>query len=132
MGGSKQYVKEFIWVMSAYGLLLPLCLWRIQNGASATGKYVWAILPAVPLLALIAVIAREICRMDEFMQRVHVLSFGITLAITGAKTTIWGFLEIACLPPISIIYVFPFSVSTWGIINCLMLRHYARVHPNAE
>ncbi|HMW47927.1 MAG TPA: hypothetical protein PKD17_08935 [Cellvibrionaceae bacterium] len=132
MGGSKQYVKEFAWVMGTYGLLLPLCLWRIYNGASGIGKYAWAILPTLPLLALIAVIAREIARMDEFMQRVHVLSFGITLAITGAVTTLWGFLEIAGLPPISIIYVFPFSVSTWGIINCLMFRHYASVNADAQ
>lgn len=132
MERSKQYIKEFIAVMGAYGLLLPLCLWRIHNGASGFGKYAWAIVPAVPLLALIVVIARELSRMDEFMQRVHVLSFGITLAITGAITTIWGFLEIAGLPAISIIYVFPFSVSTWGIINCLMLRHYARANSNAQ
>jgi hypothetical protein len=132
MGGSKQFVKEFVLVMGLYGLLLPLSLWKIHGGVSGVGKFIWAILPALPLLALIAVIAREIARMDEFQQRVHVMSLGVTLAITGALTTLWGFLEIAGLPPISIIYVFPFTVSSWGIINCLIFRRYTSERPDAK
>lgn len=132
MGSTKRYLKEFVVVMGLYALLLPLSLWNIHQGANGMGKFVWALLPALPLLALILVIAREIARMDEFQQKVHVMSLGITLAITGALTTLWGFLEIAGLPPVSIIYVFPFTVTTWGLINMLMFRHYAAGNADAK
>ncbi len=54
--------------------------------------------------------------MDELQQRITHLSFGVAIVVTGLVSLLYGILEEqAGLSRISLIYVFPFMIGTWGI-----------------
>ena len=70
----------------------------------------------VPIVLATIAFVRELSRMDELQQRITHLSFGVAIVVTGLVSLLYGILEEqAGLSRISLIYVFPFMLGTWGI-----------------
>jgi hypothetical protein len=93
---------------------------RALESESVVGalRYAIGVLPALPLIGVISLVVQSMLSEDDEFQRVlwaEAMLWGT--AITMAVTTVWGFLEVAGAPHLSLVWVFPFFTgSTLGAI----------------
>jgi hypothetical protein len=103
-------------------LVLPLA----QPHATAAWQRI--ALALVPLLAIVWVIValwRRLLRKDELEQRIELIAIAIASSIVGIASLAWGMLELDGLaPPISLFYVLPALVGTYGAIKCVAWWRY--------
>lgn len=72
--------------------------------------------PMIGFGLMIRAIIRHVARIDEY-QRLRMLeSFSIAMAITGAVTFTYGFLETAGFPRLSMFVVWGVIGSSWGLV----------------
>jgi hypothetical protein len=105
----------------AMGVYVPAVLaagWLVQH-ARPTGLslYALAVVPAVPVLAVIGLLARYLIEeRDEFRRMQMVLTLLGGIAFVLAITTVWGFLQLlAGAPGLATYLVFPlFCLGMFG------------------
>ena len=107
---AQRYSRRIWPVMLAYVVLLTAALWTARSPAVGNGfRYAIALLPAIPLVGVIALVARAISgEDDEFQRAVWIQAFLWGTAVTMAATTVWGFFEMAGAPHVALYWVFPF------------------------
>lgn len=123
----RRYLKRFIpamitYVISIFGASYGFRLFDL------TGPVAWAvaIAPALPILAVIAIMGLYVKEeTDEFQRNVLVESmlwgFGVTLAIT----TVWGFLEMYVhTPGLQSFWAFPIFCGAMGLAQPFVRRRY--------
>jgi len=123
----RRYLKRFIpamitYVVSIFGASYGFKLFDLQ------GPVAWAvaIAPALPILAVIAIMGLYVKEeTDEFQRNVLVESmlwgFGITLAVT----TVWGFLEMYVhTPGLQSFWAFPIFCGAMGLAQPFVRRRY--------
>jgi len=123
----RRYLKRFIPTMVVYaatvfGASYAFDLW------SPAGPLAWliAVAPAVPILAVIAIMGLYIKEeTDEFQRNVLIESmlwgFGVTLSVT----TVCGFLEIYVhTPPLQSFWAFPLFCGAMGLSQVFVRRRY--------
>ncbi|HEX5307122.1 MAG TPA: hypothetical protein VFW82_13655 [Dyella sp.] len=77
-----------------------------------------AAVPALPMLYVIALMARMVAQSDEFEQRVHLVALGVASAVLAALSLIGGLLAAAHAVPLDgsvLIWVFPLMMVTYGV-----------------
>lgn len=107
---SRRYTRRCVAIMLAYIASLFLTEWIVSNYCLAgAALYLLALLPALPLVGVIAVMGFYLAEeSDEYvrMQSVRMMLFatGFMLAVS----TVWGFLtSYAAVPGLPLQYVFP-------------------------
>jgi uncharacterized membrane protein YcfT len=85
-----------------------------------------AILPSIPLVAMIAIAGLYLKEeTDEFQRAIFQQSLLWSIGFVLALTSIWGLLEmIADVPHLPIFYVFPGFCVFFGICSPLLKRRY--------
>jgi uncharacterized RDD family membrane protein YckC len=101
--------QQRIWPMLAlYAVVLAAVLWLFRAHAP-TGvlKYLAALAPAVPLIAVIWLFGRYIHEeTDEFRRWQAILSLLIAIGVVLSVCVVWGFLEaLAGLPTVPLYHV---------------------------
>jgi len=92
----KRYIARFIPTMAVYVAAIFTVSW-VFNRYEPTGPIAWglALLPALPLLAIIAIMGVYLSEEgDEFIRKILVESMLWGVGLTLAIMTVWGFLEI--------------------------------------
>ncbi|MEO6956704.1 MAG: hypothetical protein ABI137_08175, partial [Antricoccus sp.] len=92
---AKKYLVEFLPAMLAYVVVLLLVLVFGDLTSNKPSRIIWALLPIVPLVAVVWAVVRHLHRIDQFQSQLMYrgLSIGFVGAVAAAVTI--GFLEIA-------------------------------------
>jgi hypothetical protein len=122
------YRRQLSVAMVAY-MAAMLLVWPLsRTAASVPLKVLLAVVPVLPMLFVIGLMARRIGASDEFEQRVHLVALGASTALLGALSLVGGFLAAAgvlALDGSILIWVFPVTMVGYGIARqWLLVRHY--------
>ena len=94
---TRAYLREFLPGILGFGLALTAVVaWGDLDGAGPW-RYLWAVLPVLPLLCVVRAVVRHLGRADEYARLVLLrgLAGGFVVAMLTALTV--GFLELAGL-----------------------------------
>jgi hypothetical protein len=99
-------------------------LLAVELSAQPTGlaRYLVAVLPAIPLLAIIAFVAQYLREeKDEFVRTEVTIALLGGIGLTLAFATVWGFLEtFAGIPRLPLWSVFPIFAGVSGLLQPLV------------
>ncbi|MGN2248745.1 hypothetical protein ACFWZ1_01565 [Frateuria sp. GZRe14] len=123
-----RYRSQLSVAMVAY-MAAMLLVWPLsRTAASVPLKVMLAVVPVLPMLFVIGLLARRIGTSDEFEQRVHLVALGASTALLGALSLVGGFLAAAGVLRLDgsiLIWVFPVTMIGYGIARWwLLVRHY--------
>lgn len=124
---SRHYNKRCFIAMPLYLILLFLAVYILRhNHPTRTLAIFIAILPSIPLVALIAIAGLYLKEeTDEFQRSIFQQSLLWSMGLVLAISSIWGLLEmIAGVPHLPIFYVFPVFCVFFGICSPLLKRRY--------
>ena len=123
----RRYTKRLAITMFFYLAFMFLAGWSFHH-LHPTGfiVYLLAVLPALPLVASLAVVGLYIAEeTDEFERSILVQSMLWGLGGTLSVATVWGFLEdFARAPHLSSFYIFIFFWIFMGISQPFIRRRY--------
>lgn len=123
----KRYIARFIPTMAVYVISIFTVSW-VFNRYEPSGPLAWglALLPALPLLAVIAIMGLYLREEgDEFIRNVLVESMLWGVGLTLAIMTVWGFLEIyADAPRLPAFWAFPIFCMGMGVAQPLVRRRF--------
>lgn len=124
---AKRYLRRFFPIMIVYVAVVMGTSW-VFNTYAPTGPIAWvlALLPAIPILGVIAVMGIYLKdEGDEFVRNVLIESMLWGMGITLAIMTGWGFLEIyAEAPKLPSFLAFPIFCGGMGLAQPLVRRRY--------
>jgi hypothetical protein len=124
---SRRYNRRLFVTMGAYVAVLFTVVWYLKH-AHPTGflLYFLAVLPALPILAVILVVGLYLMEeKDEFQRTVLIQSMLWSIALTLSTTTIWGFLEMfAQTFPFQPYLTFPLFWFYVGVTTPFLKRRY--------
>lgn len=119
------YNKRFSLALVAYIILVLICTTLVnQMDKDNNLRYLLIILPMIPVGFGFSVFMTFVRQIDELQQNIHFQGFAFSLGVTGLITFTLGFLEIAGLPKIGMIWVFPMIIALWGIGSAIARRPY--------
>lgn len=123
----RQYRNQLSLAMVVY-MAAMLLVWPLsRTAASVPLKVLLAVVPVLPMLFVIGLMARRISASDELEQRVHLLALGAATALLGALSLVGGFLDAAgvlALRGSILIWVFPVTMISYGAVRWWLVRHY--------
>jgi len=124
-------VKRFLWrfagAMSGYVACLCVAIVAfVHYRPVGVLAYALAVLPALPIVGLLAVFGFYLAEeKDEFQRSLFVQSMLWSTGATLAATTVWGFLEnFVHVPHLQLIWIFPLYCIFWGIATPLVKLRY--------
>jgi hypothetical protein len=94
---ARAYLREFVPGMVGYCVVLVLVLIFGDLDGTSPWRYVWAILPVLPLFLVLRAVSRHLRRVDEFQQHQLLQGLGIGFAVAMIAAVTVGFLGIAGL-----------------------------------
>lgn len=121
----KQYQQHLGVAMLTYVAAMVL-VWPLARTAPELWlKISLAGVPALPMLYVIALMARKVAQSDEFEQRIHLVALGVASAVLAALSLLGGLLAAAGAVPLGgsiLIWVFPlmmviFGLTRWWVIT---------------
>ncbi|RDS83230.1 hypothetical protein [Dyella psychrodurans] len=126
----KQYEWRVLAAMAVYSAFL-LYVWpMVRTTDSYPFKVLLGVAPALPVIYVLAQLARRIRASDELEQRTHLIALGVAMGVVGALSLVGGFLSIAGVLRIDgsiLIWVFPVMMLTYGATRWWVLRGYGGV-----
>lgn len=123
----RRYETRVIFAMSIYVVALLLLLPLARTASSVALKGFLAVLPALPMLYVIWLMAQRVRDCDELQQRTHLVALGVTVAVVAACSLIGGFLATAHVWPIDgsiLIWVFPLMLLCYEMTRRWIARRY--------
>jgi cobalamin synthase len=114
-------MRRFTPAMAAYVvLILGVSAWMKHAPPTGPLLYAAAVLPALPLLAVIWAMGRYLIEeTDEYQRAVQVQSVLWGTGATLAVSTVWGFLETYTkVPHLPAWYAFPVFCAAMGVAQC--------------
>ncbi|GAP64947.1 hypothetical protein MBSD_n0230 [Mizugakiibacter sediminis] len=123
----RQYQWRVLAAMVVYVLVMVLAWPLVRETASLPLKVALALLPVLPMLYVIALMAQRVLRSDELEQRTHLVALGVATLVTGTLSLIGGFLAIARVLPLdgsTLIFVFPLLMTSYGLARGWVVRRY--------
>lgn len=121
----KQYLVRFVGSMVVYAILLPLAVMLAQRMEQSPWRFAVMVAPVIPVGFALAAFVVIFEKMDEMQQRIHLLALAISAGGTAMLGLTYGLLEIAGLPHLNWVWVFPIIVGLWGIGVAIASRRYA-------
>lgn len=127
----KRYLREMVAATMAYLALIMLFAFGIPHVKVAALRMVLALLPLLPVLAMIRAMVRLLRDEDELERRIDLEAFAIASMLTG-----FGFFSVGLLlsvnaltrPPAFLvaILVLPSLFGSYGLAKWFVARRYAR------
>ena len=124
------YRRQMIVLMCVY-VATMLLLWpHARTASSLPLKIGCALLPTLPILGLLWLMAKRVMRSDELEQRVHLVALSVATGIVCALSLLAGFLcaaGIVVLDGDILIWIFPALCASYGATRWLLARRYGAV-----
>jgi len=115
---------ELTGALVTYAAALVVAIVVIQAGPPAAVRYVAALLPVLPIIYGMRAYWRFLSGIDELQRRIQLDGLAFAVGGGGLITVAWGFLELAGLPRLPAVWVFPLLIWLWGIGTALATRRY--------
>lgn len=122
---ARQYTTQFSVAMAAYVVTVLIAITALNAAPQAPWRYAVVALPVIPALLGLMAFIRFLGRMDELQRRIQLEAIAFSFGVTGILTFAYGFLQLAGLPALSWIWIFPAMVALWGIGVGFASRRYA-------
>lgn len=123
----KQYERRVLIAMGFYTACMLLEWPLVRAAASLPVKCLLALVPVVPMVYVIGLLAQRIRASDELEQQTHLIGLGIATAVVGALSLVGGFLSIANVLKVDgsiLIWIFPSLMFCYGIARWWIVRRY--------
>ena len=115
-------------LLTAVYIALLLALWPLIKSTSVLAlKAVFTLLPVVPMIAVLWLIARRVMDSDELQQRVHLIALSAATGIISAITLAAGFLcatHVIDLDGDALIWVMPGLALVYAATRWIIGRRY--------
>lgn len=125
---TRKYWWELGGAMTAYVIVLFAAIPLMTRSDDLLVRSLLILMPMVPLILATVAIYRHVQRMDEFQRLQSFKVIAISAAGTALLSIAYGFLELAGLPKLSMMAVWPVMGTIWLTTN-LLLRIKRRHHP---
>lgn len=123
----KQYQRQTVLMMGLYVGFMLLAWPAVRHMHGTPLKVLLALAPVLPMLYMIALMARRIRDSDELEQRTHLLALGAATAVVGGLSLVGGFLAAARILQLDgtiLIWVFPVMMLSYGATRWWVGRNY--------
>jgi hypothetical protein len=121
------YRRNVLLLMAVYIALL-LLLWPLIRSTSTQAlKAVFALLPVLPMIAVLWLIARKVMASDELQQRVHLIALSTATGVVSAASLAGGFLcatHVVELDGDVLIWIMPALALVYAATRWLIGRRY--------
>ena len=115
---ARAYLREFVPGMVGYLLVLVLVITFGGLDGTSSWRFVWALLPAVPLVWVVIAVIRHLRRVDEFQQRLLLQGFAAGFGVAMGAAVTMGLLEAAGLQSqMTPWIIFGAGMFGWGIAS---------------
>lgn len=119
-------------MMLAMGVYVAVFLgvWpQVRGTADPVVKTVCALLPVLPLLYVVWLMAQRVLRSDELEQRTHLIGIGVAAAVVALVSLVAGFLAAAGLlgldtTAVVLVWIFPLLLLVYGAARSYAARRY--------
>ena len=122
----RRYLRRWGAAMAGYLVLLPATLVMLTHFPAAPWRYAMVLLPVVPLAGLTVAGLQYLRETDEFQRRIHLDALGLGFAGGSLVTLSYGFLQLAGLPTVSWLWVFPVYALMWIFGVAVSTLRYGR------
>ena len=120
----QRYIREFGSSMAAYVVVVLGSVWLVKHRVHSPLRFLVVILPVIPAAFAMWAAIRYFRGLDELQRRIQVEGLAFSFLATCLIALSWGFLQIAGLPPLDVIWIAPMLVFLWGVGTCLARRSY--------
>lgn len=124
---SRDYTLRLAVAMSAYVLLLLISVWSLRHlHPSYAATVLLAVLPAIPIVAVIVVVGVYLKEeKDEFQRELLIQALLWSMGGTLAVASVWGFLEAnADAPHVPGFYAFVLFWAIAGVVGVVQRFRY--------
>jgi hypothetical protein len=118
------YVVRFGVSMLVYAVFIIASALSMHFLADNPLRFIVAALPVVPVMFGLVYMLRGMALADEMQQRINLEATLFSLAGTGLLTFGYGCLELAGMPPVSLIYVLPLMAVLFAFGQAFAGRRY--------
>jgi hypothetical protein len=109
--------------MVAYCVVLALVLTFGDLDGTSPWRFVWAVLPVLPLIWVCVAVLRHLRRLDDYQQRLTLQGLGVGFAVAMAAAVTMGLLGAAGLQsPVTPWIIFGAGMAGWGITAIIVGR----------
>lgn len=122
---SKIYAFQFALSMVIYGFAVIGSVLLLRSVAALSWRILLALVPVLPVGWGVWSFVRFLGHLDELQQRIQLHAIAFAAGGTGMLSFAYGFLELAGLPPISVLWVLPMLLGLWGVGVKLAVRRYS-------
>jgi hypothetical protein len=124
-----QYRQRTFWAMTVY-VACMLLIWPLARDVTNLAlKLPLALAPVLPMLYVMALMAKRILHSDELEQRTHLIGLGMATAVAAIVALIGGFLALAKFLSLEsastlLIWIFPLQMVSYGFTRWWVARRY--------
>ncbi len=125
----KQYGRRTMAAMVVYVAVMLLIWPQVRDASDLLTKALLALLPVLPMLYVVWLMARKIIASDELEQRTHLIGLGAATGVSAIFSLICGFLAAAHLFELDgvaslMFWVFPVQMFSYGAVRWWAARRY--------
>ena len=124
---ARQYQRQGAITMAIY-VAAMLAVWPLAKEASGLWeKVALTLVPALPMLYVIGLLAYKIASSDELEQRTHLIALGAATAVTASSSLVGGLLAMSGalrLDGAILLWVFPVIMFSYGATHWWVTRRY--------
>lgn len=122
---TKRYLIGFSFWMTLYIVVIIISATLLKGEEAITPRNIaLALMPAVPIVFVLATFIRYLINLDELQQRIQLLSIGFAAAVTGLLSFAYGLLETIGLPHLPLLWVAPSMILLWGLGTSIFSKRY--------
>ena len=124
------YRRQIFLLMGVYAGVMFLVWPHARPASSLALKITCAIVPTLPVLAVLWLMAKRVMRSDELEQRVHLLALSAATGFVCALSLVAGFLcaaGVVALDGDILLWIFPAMCLSYGASHWLLAWRYGGV-----
>ena len=122
---TKRYLREFWLALAAYLVAIVFSVNLIdQTPVGSLLRILWVVVPIIPIGFVLVIFLRYLNDVDELQQRIQLQAIAFSAGAISMLTFAYGVLESVGLPQLPLIYVFPITMTLWGLSLAFLTRKY--------
>ena len=122
---ARTYLKRMLLAMLSYLVLLFAVMLITNAYPDAWWRYVLLMVPIVPLVFVAWAVVRMMSDVDELQRRIQLEALAFAFGAGSLITFSYGMLQIAGLPEVSWLFVWPVYAACWVVGGLLAQRRYS-------
>ncbi|HEY8229893.1 MAG TPA: hypothetical protein VIG31_05515 [Rhodanobacteraceae bacterium] len=122
-----KYNLQVLLIMLVYVALMFFEWPLVGKAHDLAWRAVLALLPTVPIVAVIALAARRVMRGDELEQRMQLIALSVAVGVVSVASLVGAFLAIAHVWQVGgevLIWVFPALCFVYGVMHVSLVRKF--------